>query len=43
MNVKSPNMDLKQGLSYLEREGEGDPGGRGTEKKRARQRHRKRE
>jgi hypothetical protein len=23
INVKSPNLDLKQGISYLEREGEG--------------------
>jgi len=33
--VKSPNLDLKQGISYLEREGEGGPGGeRDREKER---------
>ncbi len=34
-NVKSPNLDLKQGISYLKREGEGE--------KREKQRERERE
>jgi hypothetical protein len=33
INVKSPNLDLKQGISYLEREGE-----RERERKRQRER-----
>jgi hypothetical protein len=39
INVKLPNLDLKQGISYLEREGEGgERGGGGRERQRERER-----
>jgi hypothetical protein len=34
--VKFPNLDLKQGISYLEREGEGGERQRERERKRSR-------
>jgi hypothetical protein len=39
INVKSPNLDLKQGISYLEKEREG----RDREKEREKDRYRERE
>ncbi len=42
--MKSPNLDLKQGISYLEREGEGETEGkRETEKDKVRHKEREEE